>query len=199
MKRRFLYIHGKGGSSAEAEHYKSIFPGDDVFGVDYTSQTPWEAREEFPRFFDENSGGYDSTIVVANSIGAYFTMCALADKQIDKAIFISPVVNMEKLIADMMSWANVTETVLRMQKEIPTNFGETLSWDYLCYVREHPIVWNIPTCILYGENDSLTSIGTISAFAEKTGAALTVMKGGEHWFHTEQQMEFLDRWITASV
>jgi len=23
------------------------------------------------------------------------------------------------------------------------------------------------------------------------------MEGGEHWFHTEEQMEFLDRWITG--
>ncbi len=29
------------------------------------------------------------------------------------------------------------------------------------------------------------------------GAELTVMPNGEHWFHTEEQMQFLDRWITA--
>ena len=26
-------------------------------------------------------------------------------------------------------------------------------------------------------------------------ATLTVMEGGEHWFHTEEQMAFLDNWI----
>lgn len=31
--------------------------------------------------------------------------------------------------------------------------------------------------------------------AERVGATLTVMPGGEHWFHTEEQMAFLDRWI----
>ena len=96
---------------------------------------------------------------------------------------------------DMMMWANVTEEELRIKKEISTEFGETLSWEYLCYVREHPIVWNVPTCILYGEKDNLTSIETISEFAERIGASLTVMKDGEHWFHTEEQMEFLDDWI----
>ena len=25
--------------------------------------------------------------------------------------------------------------------------------------------------------------------------SLTVMEGGEHWFHTEEQMRFLDEWI----
>ena len=32
-------------------------------------------------------------------------------------------------------------------------------------------------------------------FAKKHNAMLTVMEGGEHWFHTEEQMRFLDEWI----
>ena len=48
MSKAVIYIHGKGGSSAEAEFYKSIFEDYDVFGLDYKSQTPWEAREELP-------------------------------------------------------------------------------------------------------------------------------------------------------
>ena len=28
---------------------------------------------------------------------------------------------------------------------IPTSLGEDLSWDYLCYVREHPASWTVPT------------------------------------------------------
>lgn len=106
---------------------------------------------------------------------------------------------MEKLISDMMAWAHVTEKELRAKKETPTDFGETLSWEYLCYVREHPIIWTVPTHILYGERDCLTSYETISAFAEKIHAALTVMPGGEHWFHTEEQMKFLDSWITSRI
>lgn len=103
-------------------------------------------------------------------------MSTLAEKSISKALFISPIVNMEKLIADMMLWANVTEDELQSKKEIPTAFGETLSWEYLCYVRKHPIKWNILTCILYGGKDHLTSRETISEFAEKQGADLTVME-----------------------
>lgn len=105
---------------------------------------------------------------------------------------------MEKLIENMMLWADVTEQELAEKLEIPTDFGETLSWKYLCYVREHPISWRVPSRILYGEHDNLTSLETISAFAEKTGAALTAMPGGEHWFHTDEQMRFLDDWITES-
>ena len=95
----------------------------------------------------------------------------------------------------MMLWANVTEDELKACGEIPTGFGEVLSWEYLCYVRKHPIKWSIPTCILYGERDSLTSMKTISEFSKQTGARLTVMEDGEHWFHTNEQMQFLDDWI----
>ncbi|MCI7691926.1 MAG: alpha/beta hydrolase [Oscillospiraceae bacterium] len=199
MKQIVIYVHGKGGNAEEAKHYQPLFAESDVIGFDYKSQNPWEAKREFSDFYDLHSKGYDSVILVANSIGAFFSMNALSEKKISKALFISPIVNMEKLIADMMTWANVSEDEIRRKKEITTDLGETLSWEYLCYVRKHPIKWNIPTCILYAANDNLTSIETVSEFAEQTGAILTVMNDGEHWFHTDEQMEFLDNWIRKSV
>ena len=168
MKHLVIYVHGKGGNANEAEHYKPFFAESDVIGFDYQAQNPWEAQKEFSSFFEVHSQGYDSVTLIANSIGAFFSMSALTKKQVAQAILISPVVNMEKLIVDMMMWANVTEEELRIKKEIPTEFGE---------------------------KDNLTSIETISEFAGRIGASLTVMKDGEHWFHTEEQMEFLDDWI----
>lgn len=168
VKHLVIYVHGKGGNANEAEHYKPFFAESDVIGFDYQAQNPWEAQKEFSSFFEVHSQVYDSVTLIANSIGAFFSMSALTKKQVAQAILISPVVNMEKLIVDMMMWANVTEEELRIKKEIPTEFGE---------------------------KDNLTSIETISEFAERIGASLTVMKDGEHWFHTEEQMEFLDDWI----
>ena len=138
---------------------------------------------------------YESIILIANSIGAFFSMNAEIDSLIEKAYFISPIVDMEKLITDMMAWANVTEDDLKRRGVICTDFGEDLSWDYLCYVRDHPIRWNCPTAILYGSRDNLTSYDTISTFSEMHSANLTIMENGEHWFHTEEQMKFLDSWI----
>ena len=142
---------------------------------------------------------YDSVILIANSIGAFFSMSALTETNISQAMFISPIVNMERLITDMMMWANVTEKELQSKQEIPTEFGETLSWEYLCYVRKHPIKWGIPTCILYGGKDHLTNRETVSEFAHRIGADLAVMEDGEHWFHTENQMRVLDHWVRNSV
>ena len=198
-KKAIIYIHGKGGNAAEAEHYRQLFLAYDVFGFDYKAQTPWEAAEEFPAYFDAICGQYESVSIIANSIGAFFALHSLSGKPIEKALLISPVVDMEKLITDMMAWARVSEEELCSRGEIPTEFGETLSWEYLCYARAHPIEWTADTEILYGEADDLTSIETVRTFAGKTGAGLTVMQNGEHWFHTAEQMAFLDRWTAEKL
>ncbi len=190
-----LYIHGKGGSAEEAEHYKKLFPDCEVTGLDYKTFTPRETGKEIRKAVEELRRRYDGVILVANSIGAFFAMNADICALISKAYFISPIVDMEKLICDMMTRAGVTEDELKERGVIHTDFGEDLSWEYLSYVRKHPVVWDAPTYILYGENDVLTHCETARRFAEEHGAKLTVMKNGEHWFHTEEQMRFLDEWI----
>jgi len=198
MKNAVLYVHGKGGSAAECERYRPLFPDCRVFGLDYQTFTPWETGAEIRAAAEKLKTEYENIILIANSIGAFFSMSAGIDGMLRKAYFISPVIDMEKLICDMMQWANVTEEELRVKGVIHTDFGEDLSWAYLCYVREHPIQWRVPTSILYGSKDNLTSLETVRAFAEKHNASLTVMAGGEHWFHTEKQMKFLDDWIRKS-
>ena len=195
MKDLVLYIHGKGGSAAESEHYRPLFPGSEVIGLDYQTFSPWETGAEILDAVTRLKDRSESITLIANSIGAFFSMNAGIDGLIDQAYFISPIVDMERLICDMMNWAQVTEERLKEKGVIETAFGEELSWDYLCYVREHPVHWNVPTEILYGRKDDLTSYETIAAFAKKHNAKLTVMESGEHWFHTEEQMQFLDEWI----
>ena len=195
MKDAVLYIHGKGGCAAECMHYRPLFPDCEVFGLDYQTFTPWETGAEIHAAAEKIKDKFERLILIANSIGAFFSMNAGIDARLQKAYFISPIVDMEKLICDMMAWANVTETQLQSKGLIHTAFGEDLSWEYLCYVRSHPICWTAPTCILYGSRDNLTTRAAIRGFAEKHHAPLTVMEGGEHWFHTEDQMRFLDEWI----
>lgn len=63
-----------------------------------------------------------------------------------------------------MQWADVSEAELAEKQEISTTFGETLSWKYLCYVREHPVfmenpyphfVWGKGCSDLHGNHKSL--------------------------------------------
>jgi len=199
MKNLVIYIHGKGGSISEAEFYKDLFINFDVTGFDYKSNTPWDAKEEFTKYLDDKSKSYEKIDIIANSIGAFFLLYSTIPKNVEKVFFISPICNMVKLISDMMLWVNVSEDMLEREKEIPTSFGETLSWEYFNYVRNHQIEWKTKTYILYGENDNLQSIDTINDFAKKTGSKVTIMENGEHWFHTENQMEFIKKWIVENI
>ena len=194
-----LYVHGKGGSAAESAHYEPLFPGCEVVGLDYRSFTPWETGAEIHAAAETLRGRSDGVTLIANSIGAHFSLYADLGGLVERAFFISPVVDMERLILDMMAWAKVSEAELKAKGVIPTDFGEDLSWEYLSFVRSHPVEWAVPTRILYGSGDGLISLTEVTAFAEAHGAHLTVMEGGEHWFHTEPQLRFLDGWIRSSL
>ncbi len=199
MKKAILYIHGKGGSYKEAEQYRKICDGFYVVGADYNDYFPWVVQECIKTAYDELRKDYEHIYIIANSIGAYFAMHTLQKCEIKKALFISPVLDMERLILDMIQLANVTEQELCEKGEIPTDFGETLSWEYLNYVRENPIEWKIRTEILYAGKDNLTSRKTVDIFVENHNAALTVMENGEHWFHTDEQLDFLYKWVRKVI
>jgi len=199
MKKTVVYIHGKGGSADEAFRFVPLFREHKVAGLTYRAQTPWDAKAEFPALIERVCPGGAPFLLIANSLGAYLALHALADLPVEKAFFISPVVDMEQLIRSLMAGAGVDEDELRARRELTTPHGETLSWDYLSYVRAHPVVWHAPTEILYGENDALVPYESAAAFAARTGAGLTVMPGGEHWFHTAEQLAFLENWIKKAL
>ncbi len=195
MKKAIIYVHGKGGNASEADYYKGLCPGYDIYGVDYSEYLPWIVREKIKAQYDELAKQYEEISLITNSIGTFFAMLALQNCEIKKTYCISPILNMERLITDMILWAGVSEAELKEKKEIPTDFGETLSWEYLCYVRNNPINWTVPTAILYAGNDNLTVRATVDEFVKHSNASLTVMENGEHWFHTKEQLEFLDEWM----
>lgn len=194
-----LYIHGKGGNAGEAAAFQKNCPGYIVRGVDYHGENPWEVAKELQEAYQRVRADADSVLLLANSIGAYYGMLALQGCPLEKALLISPVVDMEQLILDMMGWAGVTEKELETKGEIPTSFGETLSWEYLSFVRVHPIHWDIPTEILYGGRDGMIRRESVEKFAKSHSARITVMEEGEHWFHTEEQLAFLDQWMERVI
>ena len=210
--RVFLFVHGKGGNKEEALLLSEIAceRGWDVVGIDLpgwgerTAEAarfvPWEAAPELRTVYEELKRRYNEVALYANSIGAYFSLLALGDKALAQALFVSPVTDMERLIRRMMGWASVTAVQLEKEGEIPTAFGETLSWPYLRYVREHPVArWDVPTRILYAGRDELVERESIEDFTRRFGAELTVMEEGEHWFHTEEQLKVLRQWIREGL
>jgi len=139
---------------------------------------------------------WDHISLFACSMGAYFSLLACTDMPFEQCLFLSPVVNMERIIENMMIWFRVSEEELEARKEVTTPIGQILYWDYYCYVKEHPVhSWNQPTVILYGSDDSLCEYDTVSGFSQQFHCGLTVMEHGEHYFHTEEQLNFFRQWI----
>jgi esterase/lipase len=136
----------------------------------------------------------------ANSMGAYFSLLAYKDEPIKQAWFLSPVVDMQRIINNMMLWFNISEEQLQREQSIDTPIGHKLYWDYYCYVKEHPIVkWIIPTTILYGSKDDMCELGTINQFVEHFQCELSVIQGAEHYFHTTAQLDALKSWLTTTM
>ena len=90
MKELVAYIHGRGGSAAESGHYTSLFPACGVAGLEYVSDTPWDAGRELRAALERSKAGYDRVTLIANSIGAFFAMHADIGAMVRKAYFISP-------------------------------------------------------------------------------------------------------------
>lgn len=136
----------------------------------------------------------------ACSMGAYFSLLAYKDDMLKKALFLSPVVNMERIIENMMKWFNITAERLQKESTIETPIGQKLYWDYFCYVKEHPInSWNIDTDILYGAMDNLCEYEIIDCFVKKYHCGLEVMTTGEHYFHTEEQLSVFKQWLCKCI
>lgn len=138
--------------------------------------------------------------IFACSMGTYFSLLAYSHEPLKQCLFLSPVVNMERIINNMMTWFNVSENRLKIEKEISTPIGQTLYWDYYCYVKEHPIVaWDIPTSILYGSEDNLCEFDVVSEFNKRFNCNLQVLENGEHYFHSEEQLQYFRQWLKKHI
>ena len=74
--------------------------------------------------------------------------------------------------------------------------GRALYFPYYTYVRSHPInTWNYKTFILRGENGTLCEYDYVKKFADNFNCELTEQNGGEHWFHTDFELDFFRNWI----
>ena len=143
---------------------------------------------------------YEEIYLWACSMGSYFSLLAYKDEDIKQCLFLSPVVNMKVIIDNMMLWSNVTEEELKEKQEIKTDFGQTLYWDYYKFVKENPIInWNKKTFVLYGNKDNLQEEKIIKDFCTKFNCELSELETGEHFFHTEEQLEYYRNWLDEVI
>ena len=202
----FLFVHGQGGNKAEAIAFAEIAvpKGWQVLSLDLPEHggrgdsqrfLPQDVVPELKELYAYAKKRWRQIALRATSIGAWFSMLAFAQAELQNCLFVSPVLDMELLIKNRMQLASVTEERLRREKEIPTNWGQPLSWDYLCYARQNRIRrWDRPTNILYAGGDDMTARETVDSFVRKFHCGLSVMDKGEHWFHTEEQLRVMKNW-----
>ena len=209
-ERVYVFVHGKASCKEEAERFAGLVAekGCQVISFDLPEHG---ARKDDPRACDVHNGIADlHTIMVfvrerwarvdlfANSLGAYFSLMAYRDLHFEHCLFSSPILNMQRLIENMMRWFEVTPERLAQERVIETSFGEPLSWDYYTFVREHPIErWDSPTAILYPELDNLTELAVVEDFAQRFGARVQTVPGSEHYLHTDAELLVFDAWVAA--
>lgn len=140
----------------------------------------------------------DNISLFGCSIGAYFSMLAYQDESIEKALFLSPIVDMKRLIENMMEWFEVSKERLEREGEVATPINN-LYWHYYQYVLQHQVKWHKPTAILYGSKDELTEYEVINDFVEKSNASLTILENSEHFFHSAEQLAFLRGWLCQNL
>lgn len=162
-------------------------------------QTPCKVQfcvQDLRKVMDYVKGNWSEISLFANSMGAYFSMLTYADIPLKRAWFLSPVVDMLKIIENMMTWFQVSEERLEKEGTIATPIGQNLYWDYYTYVKEHPIVkWDVETAILYGSKDDVNDVETVSGFARRYNCDLRIIQDAEHFFHTAEQLEALNQWL----
>ena len=203
----YLFIHGKCGCKEEAEDFADIVCGRgwQVLSIDLPghgerkdvtdSFDPWHVIPELKAVMQYARQRWAKIALRANSIGAWFSMLSFQDEPLEKCLFVSPLLDMEKLIRNMMRYAEVSEARLEKEQTIAASFGETLSWRYLEFAKRNPITrWTPPTAILYAGHDDLTDRATVEGFAKRFNCSLSIMEDGEHWFHTEEQLKALHKW-----
>lgn len=199
-RKVIVYIHGLHGSKEEVKDYDFLKDEYDVVGLDYSDGNPWELKEHIANEFKKLSQGYKEIIVIANSIGAFYAYEYLSEFNIKKAFFISPIAEMHQIIFNLMMFNHVSEQKLEEEKFIKLDDGTTLSYDFYKSLENHKDNWNIPTEILYGENDDIVFIENIAAFlADHPQSKLTIKKGGKHYFHTIEDKKYIKDWILNNI
>ena len=134
----------------------------------------------------------------ANSMGAYFSLVAFSQIHFEQALFLSPVVDMHRLIRGVMQAFQITEDQLKTKETIETPIGMTLYWQYYHYVKEHLIMrWDSPTAVLYGELDEISERDSIERFCTRFLASLEIAEGFPHYFHTPEQLDCYASWLEA--
>lgn len=204
--KAFIVIHGQGGNKEEAERFAKVAEcyGYRTLAVDLPKHggrkdaadfVPWEVVPELRAVVKFAKEKYETLSLYATSIGVYFSLLAFRGESFEKCLLVSPLLDMVTTIDSLMGAAGVSEERLKAESEIKTDFGQTLSYKYLCYARAHKVSKvSDDTSILYASGDEVVPRFTVEKFAEENGCDLRILSGCEHWLHTAEEIAALETW-----
>lgn len=210
--RLFIAVHGDQSSKADvpiailaeeaaARGYQTLsfdLPEHGDRKGDARECTPQNCADDLARIMRYARSIAQNISLFGCSIGAHFSLLAYQDEPLRQALFLSPVVDMARMIRNMMSWFDISEARLQQEGTIETPV-KTLSWDYYQYVLRHPVTWRTQTAVLRGSEDTLCEPETLTHFAAHAPTTITVLEGGEHYFHTEAQLAFFRQWLRKTL
>nr|WP_326172013.1 alpha/beta hydrolase [uncultured Oscillibacter sp.] len=136
----------------------------------------------------------------ANSMGVWLSLRAFAREPLEHAWFLSPLVDMERMAGNLMTWFQISEERLRREGVVPTPAGVAVCWEDFRDAREHPVQhWDVPTDILYGGADTVCEPDTVQTFSRRFSCRLEIAEGMEHYFHTPEQMAVYRAWLKRTI
>lgn len=208
----YIYARGQGGSKDDAELLASVVceQGWQVISFDLSghgqrrhkpaSCDPRRAILEFREILSYAKKRWKEIALFAVSLGAWLGLQSFRNEKLSDCLLVSPILDMKYVISNIMCQAGVSEERLGQERMILTHVGQPLFWEYWSFVLNNPITkWETSSRILYAENDDMTPLCIVRNFAQKFDCDLNVMKNGEHWFHTPQQLDYLRSWITLAI
>lgn len=159
-----------------------------------------ECAADFKQVTDYARGIWGEIDLFGISLGAYLGLTATADAGWKRAWLLSPVVDMEGLVESMLRQNRIDAAQLEQRRIVEAADGQPIYWEDYCYVREHPIEqWPVTTSILCGGKDALCPRDTIESFAARFGCQLEVAPDAPHYFHTEEHMTLLGKWLEENL
>ena len=194
--KAYIYVHGKYGSSEEAPFYKDYLAEEEVIGFSYLDdESPYLIKERLRSLFDELKKSYDEVNVIANSIGCYYAYVSLFDKEVNKTMFISPFVHLEKYIDMVMARFNISLSKLEEEKHIVLEGYEPLDYIFYKFVKENKVKYQKKINVIYGLEDNLVSYDNIDSFVKENDVILTTVEKGKHFFKDDFEIKALKEWL----
>lgn len=171
-----LFLHGQGGNKEEAIRFADIAVplGYQVIGIELpVMDRPWNVLPKLLEVKHFLKNNYQSISIRSNSIGCWYSLLAFANEKIERALFVSPILDMKAFIDCMEE-------------------KDELNYEW---VLQHQIDnWRNKTFILRPETDLVVNDIVYDAFISRFACNVVTIEDGEHWFHTTEQLSRMSEW-----